>query len=116
MKSLPGFLASWLIASSEYLRGTAKSDECEPLFKEYKMCLSVRCSNHVAFPASLLTALKKALKERGIDTMLDEARADNRENDAEYMKPSVKSRCNAPLSLMKSYADLPQSREMIEHA
>lgn len=25
----------------EYLRGTAKSDECEPLFREYKACLSV---------------------------------------------------------------------------
>ncbi|KAI5277085.1 hypothetical protein E4T47_00142 [Aureobasidium subglaciale] len=55
---------------TEYLRGTATSDECEPLFAKYKQCLS------------------RALKDRGIDKMLDEARADNRENDLENMKPS----------------------------
>ncbi|KAH9826372.1 HRDC domain [Teratosphaeria destructans] len=54
----------------EYLRGTATTDECEPLFKQYKTCLS------------------KALKERGIDKMLEEARDDNKENDAEYLRPS----------------------------
>lgn len=32
-------------------------------------------------------SLQRALKERGIDKMLDEARADNRENDLENMKP-----------------------------
>ncbi|KAI5204264.1 hypothetical protein E4T39_03772 [Aureobasidium subglaciale] len=56
--------------SEKYLRGTATSDECEPLFAKYKQCLS------------------RALKDRGIDKMLDEARADNRENDLENMKPS----------------------------
>ncbi|CAD0085999.1 unnamed protein product [Aureobasidium mustum] len=56
--------------SEKYLRGTATSDECEPLFAKYKQCLS------------------RALKERGIDKMLDEARADNRDNDLENMKPS----------------------------
>ncbi|THW09153.1 hypothetical protein D6D24_08621 [Aureobasidium pullulans] len=56
--------------SEKYLRGTATSDECEPLFAKYKQCLS------------------RALKERGIDKMLDEARADNRENDLENMKPN----------------------------
>ncbi|KEQ77373.1 hypothetical protein M436DRAFT_36486 [Aureobasidium namibiae CBS 147.97] len=55
--------------SEKYLRGTATSDECEPLFAKYKQCLS------------------RALKDRGIDKMLDEARADNRENDLENMKP-----------------------------
>jgi TRIAP1/MDM35 family protein len=30
---------------------------------------------------------QRALKDRGIDKMLDEARADNRENDLENMKP-----------------------------
>lgn len=59
--------------SEKYLRGTATGDECEPLFRQYKTCLS------------------KALKDRSIDQMLDEARADNKENDAEYMKPSLKS-------------------------
>lgn len=39
--------------------------------------------------SSKLTAYEqKALKERGIDQMLEEARADNRENDLENMKPS----------------------------
>ncbi|CAD0082270.1 unnamed protein product [Aureobasidium vineae] len=58
------------VVQTEYLRGTATSDECEPLFAKYKQCLS------------------RALKERGIDKMLDEARADNRENDLENMKPT----------------------------
>nr|POE93257.1 exosome complex exonuclease rrp6 [Quercus suber] len=57
---------------TEYLRGTATTDECEPLFKQYKSCLG------------------KALKERGIDTMVEEARADNKDNDIEYLKPSPK--------------------------
>lgn len=33
--------------------------------------------------------VQKALKERGIEQMLEEARADNKENDAEYLKPSI---------------------------
>ncbi len=37
-----------------------------------------------------LTARQKALKERGIDQMLEDAKADNKENDAEYMKPSAR--------------------------
>ncbi|KAK5734582.1 Mitochondrial distribution and morphology protein 35 [Elasticomyces elasticus] len=57
--------------SEKYLRNTATTDECEPLFRQYKTCLT------------------KALKDRGIDQMLEEARADNKENDAEYMKPSA---------------------------
>ncbi|KAF1984052.1 hypothetical protein K402DRAFT_447825 [Aulographum hederae CBS 113979] len=56
--------------SEKFLRGIASTDDCEPLFKEYKSCLG------------------KALKEQGIDTMLEEARADSRESDAEHMKPS----------------------------
>ncbi|RMZ08445.1 hypothetical protein D0862_03957 [Hortaea werneckii] len=56
--------------SEKYIRGTATKDECEPLFQQYKTCLS------------------KALKDRGIDQMLGEARADNKENDIEYMKPN----------------------------
>nr|OQO29089.1 hypothetical protein B0A51_03424 [Rachicladosporium sp. CCFEE 5018] len=54
--------------SEKFLRGTAKEDECEPLFKQYKTCIT------------------KALKDRGIDTMIEEARADNKENDMEFMK------------------------------
>ncbi|KAL2356071.1 mitochondrial distribution/morphology family 35/apoptosis [Cryomyces antarcticus] len=56
--------------SEKFLRGNATTDECEPLFKQYKACLSV------------------ALKEKGIDAMLDEARESNRENDADHLKPS----------------------------
>ncbi|KAF2459367.1 putative mitochondrial distribution and morphology protein [Lineolata rhizophorae] len=56
--------------SEKFLRGNAKTDECAPLFKQYKDCLS------------------KALKERGIDTMVEEARANQKELDAEYMKTS----------------------------
>ncbi|SMR63393.1 unnamed protein product [Zymoseptoria tritici ST99CH_3D1] len=59
--------------SEKYVRGVATTDECEPLFKQYQVCL------------------KKALKDRGIDTMLEEAREDNKDNDTEYMKPSPKS-------------------------
>lgn len=36
--------------------------------------------------AQLITS-KKALSERGIDKMLKEVREDNKENDAEHMKP-----------------------------
>lgn len=42
---------------------------------------------------AMLISAQKALKDRGIDQMLDEARADNKENDAEYLKPSVRPRC-----------------------
>nr|POE64874.1 mitochondrial distribution and morphology protein 35 [Quercus suber] len=53
--------------SEKYLRGTATTDE---------------------FDEMLSVEQQKALKERGIDTMLEEARADNKENDVEYLKPS----------------------------
>ncbi|OCK99332.1 uncharacterized protein K441DRAFT_702833 [Cenococcum geophilum 1.58] len=54
--------------SEKFLRGNATTDECEPLFKQYKQCLG------------------KVLKARGIDTMLQDAREDNRENDAQHLK------------------------------
>ncbi|KAI0023418.1 mitochondrial distribution/morphology family 35/apoptosis [Xylariomycetidae sp. FL0641] len=56
--------------SEKYLRGIGKSDdnECTKLFQDYQKCL------------------KGALKERGIDKLLDEAREDNKENDAIHMK------------------------------
>ncbi|KAL1985140.1 hypothetical protein VTN96DRAFT_8269 [Rasamsonia emersonii] len=53
--------------SEKYLRGNTE-DECADLFKEYKKCLN------------------KALEERGIDKMLEEARKDSKESDAEYLK------------------------------
>ncbi|TGO23719.1 hypothetical protein BPAE_0123g00090 [Botrytis paeoniae] len=50
--------------SEKYLRGKGTTDECESLFKEYRKCLT------------------GALKERGIDKMLEEAREDHKEHDA----------------------------------
>ena len=69
---LPGLLHANRLA--EFLPGKATKDECEPLFSKYRQCLL------------------KALKERGIDDMLAAAREDNRENDAENMRPSCKNR------------------------
>ncbi|KAI9773432.1 MAG: Mitochondrial distribution and morphology protein 35 [Geoglossum simile] len=54
--------------SEKFLRGHSSTDECEPLFTQYKQCLT------------------KALKAKGIDTMLDEARVNGEEKDAEHMK------------------------------
>jgi len=55
--------------SEKYLRGTAKAEnnECAALFKEYSSCLH------------------GALKERGIDKLLEDAREDNKENDAAFL-------------------------------
>ncbi|KAF2752013.1 UPF0203-domain-containing protein [Sporormia fimetaria CBS 119925] len=53
----------------EYLRGSATTDDCEKLFKQYEQCLT------------------KVLKDKGIDKMLNEAREDNKDNDAEHMHP-----------------------------
>ncbi|OQE28601.1 hypothetical protein PENSTE_c003G00053 [Penicillium steckii] len=56
--------------SEKYLRGNTTSNECEDLFAKYKNCLS------------------KVLKERGIDTMLEDARKGSAETDAEFLKKS----------------------------
>lgn len=37
--------------------------------------------------SALCSSNQKVLKDRGIDSMVKEAREDNRENDAEHMKP-----------------------------
>ncbi len=36
---------------------------------------------------------QRTLQDRGIDKMVEEARADNKENDGEFMKPSGRSSC-----------------------
>ncbi|KAH8903230.1 UPF0203-domain-containing protein [Coniochaeta sp. PMI_546] len=61
--------------SEKYLRGAASSEnnECATLFKDYQKCLGV------------------ALKQRGIDKLLDEAREDNKENDAVYLGRKCRS-------------------------
>ncbi|KAI9829415.1 MAG: hypothetical protein M1819_006352 [Sarea resinae] len=56
--------------SEKFLRGNSKTDECESLFKEYRSCLT------------------KALKERGVDEMIKEARQNSKEADAENLKRS----------------------------
>ncbi|KAM3475905.1 hypothetical protein MY5147_003489 [Beauveria neobassiana] len=58
--------------SEKYLRGAEKdTKECESLFKQYQTCLGV------------------ALKQRGIDKLLEEAREDNKENDARLTQPKT---------------------------
>ncbi|CAG8954353.1 hypothetical protein HYFRA_00005977 [Hymenoscyphus fraxineus] len=58
--------------SDQYLRGKATTDPCADLFKDYKKCLT------------------GALKERGIDKMLEEAREDHKESDAVNMRRKCK--------------------------
>lgn len=75
----------------EYLRGIAKDDECEPLFKEYKQCIGVSSGTVTDDTISDIDTertdlAQAALKDRGIDKMLDEVRADNEENDLENMR------------------------------
>ncbi|KAH7015435.1 N-acetylglucosaminyl transferase component-domain-containing protein [Ilyonectria destructans] len=58
--------------SEKYLRGQEKDNkECAGLFKDYQKCLHA------------------ALKERGIDKLLDDAREDNRDNDVKHMGPKT---------------------------
>ncbi|KAL3426253.1 hypothetical protein PVAG01_03044 [Phlyctema vagabunda] len=71
--------------SEKYLRGNGKTDECAPLFNDYRKCLT------------------SALKERGIDKMLEEAREDHKENDAINMRR--KCRASLVLSLRHYIAD-----------
>lgn len=51
------------------------------------LLLLPHASIHCSWATDIDILLQRALKERGIDKMLDEARADNRENDLENMKP-----------------------------
>ncbi|KAI4202547.1 MAG: hypothetical protein LQ350_002490 [Teloschistes chrysophthalmus] len=85
-------------SSNEFLRGDSTSDECEPLFKQYKSCLTVNLT--FGIPSGLRIRLhferliderQKALKEQGIDQLLDDARESNRENDLEHLKRTCES-------------------------
>ncbi|KAF4957716.1 hypothetical protein FGADI_2955 [Fusarium gaditjirri] len=56
--------------SEKYLRGQEKDNkECADMFKEYQNCLKV------------------ALKERGVDKLVEEAREENKENDLKHLGP-----------------------------
>lgn len=74
---------------AEYLRGQATTDECEPLFKDYKKCLTV--CKPVAGCECIFKVRQVALQDRGIDKMLEEAREDHRENDAVHMRRKCES-------------------------
>ncbi|KAJ0375847.1 hypothetical protein COL26b_006000 [Colletotrichum chrysophilum] len=68
--------------SEKYLRGTGTdNNECADLFKNYQKCLTV------------------ALKERGIDKLLDEAREDSKESDATYLG----RKCGIIVMLLQRY-------------
>jgi hypothetical protein len=83
-----------LIPVQEFVRGVAKEDECAPLFEKYSLCLTVRLPEQnwrlesLRSDAVLIQQLQKALKEKGIEDMIAEARADNKDNDVEFMKPN----------------------------
>jgi hypothetical protein len=72
----------------EFLRGTADNDECAQLFKVYNRCLF------------------KALKAKGIDSMVEEARKEAQETDAEHMQRP--ERCK---QLQESAIDVDTSSE-----
>lgn len=66
-------------AGLEFLRGTAKGDDCEELFKKYNKCLW------------------QSLKQRGIDQMVEDASAEAKETDAEHMTAPAIKRTQPPL-------------------
>ncbi|RPA76050.1 hypothetical protein BJ508DRAFT_331539 [Ascobolus immersus RN42] len=49
--------------SDKFLKGDSTTDDCKPLFDEYRKCLQI------------------ALKEKGLDKMLDEARRNAEERE-----------------------------------
>ncbi|KAK1590235.1 uncharacterized protein LY79DRAFT_225558 [Colletotrichum navitas] len=79
--------------SEKYLRGTGTdNNECADLFKNYQKCLTVSVDGIKRLAAVIRRATlfptdahQVALKERGIDKLLDEAREDQKDNDATYM-------------------------------
>ncbi|KAF2671925.1 hypothetical protein BT63DRAFT_452428 [Microthyrium microscopicum] len=53
--------------SDKFLRGSAQTNDCDSLFRTYSACLT------------------RALKDRGIDNMVQEARNEAQETDAEHL-------------------------------
>ena len=64
-------------------------DECQSLFKNYKICLDVSMLVTLSL-AKKADVLQKALKERNIDSMLEDARTDNKDTDAKHLKRKCK--------------------------
>lgn len=78
-----------LLIHPEYLRSSGKTDdnECANLFKDYQKCLTVsRWRRGWSLPVISNAHRQVALKDKGIDKLIDEAREDTKENDAVYMK------------------------------
>lgn len=85
------FWDEWRTANFDdpgFLRGSAKTDECEPLLKKYTACLNVSSISRIVRLNWDLEAddRQKALKEKGIDTMLEDARNDMADADSEHLK------------------------------
>ncbi|MDI1485029.1 MAG: Mitochondrial distribution and morphology protein 35 [Ramalina farinacea] len=70
-----------------FLRGSAKTDECEPLLKKYTACLNVSSTSRIVRLSwdPEADGQQKALKEKGIDTMLEDARNDMADADSEHL-------------------------------
>ncbi|GFF52785.1 hypothetical protein IFM46972_09619 [Aspergillus udagawae] len=68
---ISAIVSMYKFSTPKYLRGKTSSNECEELFSKYRSCLH------------------KALKEKGIDTMVEEARKSTAsESDADYLRKS----------------------------
>ena len=79
------FVLACSLIRVEFLRGDSTTDECEPLFKQYKACLTVKRTS-ILFSVTGINIFQKALKDKGIDTMLDDARNDLKDADAIHLK------------------------------
>lgn len=77
----------------------------------YKACLGVSLCGEL-HRRHVLTMSQKALKDRGIDQMLDEARADNKEHDVEYL--GAKAKCTHISSATPKVATLPLTLRRIQ--
>ena len=74
----------FLLTYEEYLRGKTSSNECEDLFSKYKTCLNV--CDHFSMRQFLVNRSQRALKEKGIEGMVEEARRNNRESDTDFLR------------------------------
>ena len=74
-----------ILTSAEYLRGQEKDNkECANLFKDYQQCLKVSFGGDWGLIIANILA-QGALKERGIDKLVAEAREENKENDLKHL-------------------------------
>ena len=71
----------------EYLKASnpVADDRCAKLFKDYQKCLSVRILSGTPVICFAKEASQVALKQKGIDKLVEEAREDHKENDSIHM-------------------------------